>query len=362
MASTEGQAVEVRIVGAKAEPPSFVLAAGIATQPFSVGGAGQWVVAGEGVAPVHLFIGFDGQRIHVVAASPSLPVLLAGSRVGGTWVAAPIPSEIRFGAACLMIRSAAPSGVLAHPDPVPSTVSDGGALLQAAQRAAGLGGAAAPARKDFGSTVLMQQRPPSSVAAAATQVAPVEPAAPPPPESPGQEEAVSEPARGDSAKAMWKAASPVKKITLALMPVAVLATLFMLRDEPTKRVRPAGIPSAQTKSATPGPVAPLDRSPSEAGAAKADARAVRSNSEVALAVIPSSAAPSSLASALKAPPAFVFAKAGQRTPEREALEAVAAGSFEDAAGDYEALASAHPDDPTFKEAARVLHAKAGRVH
>lgn len=337
MASAEGPALEVRIVGARAQPPSFVFAAGVATQPFSVGTTGQWVVVGEGVGLVHLFIGFDGQRVHVVAASPSLPVLMAGSHVGGTWVTAPAPSEIRFGAARLMIRSAARNGALGQPEPVPSTVSDGGALLQAAQRAAGPGGARAAARKDFGSTMLMQQRPAPPVAAAATQIASVEAIAKPPRELPPEKDGVSEPARGDSMKAMWKSASPVKKVTLALMPLAVLATLFMLRDQPAKRVRAPGAPaSAHATGAAPGPVPSADRVSSGAGVTKADAP--------------------------KAPPTFIPAKAGQRTPAREALEAAAAGSFEDAAGAYEALASAHPDDPSFKEAARILRAKAGHVH
>jgi hypothetical protein len=49
---------------------------------------------------------------------------------------------------------------------------------------------------------------------------------------------------------------------------------------------------------------------------------------------------------------------GGRSPEREALDVAAAGSFEDAAKRYDALSAAHPDNTAYREAARILHAKA----
>jgi outer membrane protein assembly factor BamD (BamD/ComL family) len=52
----------------------------------------------------------------------------------------------------------------------------------------------------------------------------------------------------------------------------------------------------------------------------------------------------------------------KRSPEREALDLAADGSYEEAAARYEALASMHPEDPTFKEAARILRVRAGHVH
>jgi hypothetical protein len=52
---------------------------------------------------------------------------------------------------------------------------------------------------------------------------------------------------------------------------------------------------------------------------------------------------------------------GRKTPEREALDAVAAGSFEDAVNDYDTLAAVHPENPSFKDAARILRAKTGHI-
>jgi hypothetical protein len=59
------------------------------------------------------------------------------------------------------------------------------------------------------------------------------------------------------------------------------------------------------------------------------------------------------------PPRATPPSAGKRTPEREALDTAAAGAFEDAAKRYDVLAASHPDDPSYKEAARILRAKAG---
>jgi predicted Zn-dependent protease len=51
---------------------------------------------------------------------------------------------------------------------------------------------------------------------------------------------------------------------------------------------------------------------------------------------------------------------GKRTAERMALDAVAAGSFDEAANLLTALSAAHPDDPSYKEAARILREKSGQ--
>ena len=43
---------------------------------------------------------------------------------------------------------------------------------------------------------------------------------------------------------------------------------------------------------------------------------------------------------------------------RLALDLAAAGAFDDAAKRYDSLAAAHPDDPSYREAARILRTKA----
>ena len=364
MAAPEREGVEVRVVGARAERSAITFALGMPTQPFSVGTSGQWSVIGEGVGPVHLFLGFDGERVHVVAASPSLPVQIAGSPLGGTWVTAPVPCDIRFGGACLMIRRVSSGAIAGNPEAVPSTVSDGGALRQAAQRAADSGAKAGtsspPARsppKGFGSTMLMEQRPSGGPAAGPPPPAPEARAAPPlgltEVAAPGMAAARDEPKKG-----YCQSASLVKKITLLLMPIALSLTFLMLRKQ------------SQPEATGPGrlPAASANRNAPESRTAAPASAAVRSTAVAAASVArleAPSASSSSRPVATVAPrpqPPSAPATASARTPEREALEAVAAGSIEEAARDYDSLATAHPDDPNFKEAARILHAKAGRVH
>jgi hypothetical protein len=48
----------------------------------------------------------------------------------------------------------------------------------------------------------------------------------------------------------------------------------------------------------------------------------------------------------------------QKTPERIAVDLVAAGAWEPAAKAYEELAKAHPENPAYKAAAKMLRAKA----
>jgi hypothetical protein len=375
MAGPERDAIEVRVVRARTEHAAVTFTPGVPTQPFSVGTNAQWSVLGDGVGAIHLFLGFDGQMVHVVAASPGMPVLIGGGSIGAAWVTVPVPCEIHFGGASLMIRRL---GVVpANSDVVPSTLSDGGALLQAAQRAAGDASPAplsrsspAPRRKAFGSTMLMDQRPSLPAADPPPAIAPMpilERARAPRNELPGepspQDAPPSEPTKG-----YWNSASTVKKATLILMPFALASSYLMLRNDPRGQPTVIAVP----------PRAPAPRASTNAvsTAPSAEANVRRSAPAVAVSAVAIAAAPSAVdgaqggarqsptdgspASRLAA--VFVPARQGRRTPEREALETVAAGSLEDAARDYDSLAVAHPDDPTFKEAARILRAKAGRVH
>ncbi|MBX3209655.1 MAG: hypothetical protein KF764_31770, partial [Labilithrix sp.] len=50
-----------------------------------------------------------------------------------------------------------------------------------------------------------------------------------------------------------------------------------------------------------------------------------------------------------------------RTAERRAIDAVAAGSGDAAAAQYDALAKENPDNPAFAEAARILRARAAEA-
>jgi hypothetical protein len=162
-------------------------------------------------------------------------------------------------------------------------------------------------------------------------------------------------------KGFWQSASAVKKATLILMPFAVIASYFMLQPEapgPAPRVvNSAG--SAAAKRTVPDGGASLPAAnfanpelvvgaATEAGVQGAGAAAIAADSRGARVD----------AGTAKIAPLT----AGKKTPEREALDTAAAGSFDDAARRYDTLAAAHPGEPSYKEAARILRDKASRPH
>jgi hypothetical protein len=353
-----------------------------------VGSAGQWVVTGDDVQPVHVYLVFDGRQVHVALAAAGTDVRLAGARIGADWVKAPVPCELRFGGACLILRYAPRATA---PIEEERTVHDGGALWQAAQRAAQGTGApplgpqfpatrpAAGAPANFGSTLpligapvriteaydeattvrspLVGGPPPEAPVFEqdVTRIAP-QPREPLPPEPPRPIEAPSpeQAARAAAERtanttpgaadplAFWRSASLAKKATLVLMPFALVASYSIFQPDAPPPAPRSTVPAATARQAT--------------GARDASA-------SDALAVIPADSPgvdPATLpAPSPDPPPKLVPLPAGKRTPERLALDAVAAGSFDEASRLYATLAAAHPDDPSYKEAARILREKTG---
>jgi hypothetical protein len=476
----EHDLIEISLLSGQSDRPALTFTPGAPQNPVSVGTAGQWIVSAEGVGPVHLYLVFDGLSVHVASASANAQVLLAGSAVGANWVKAPIPCELRFGGACVIMRYA-PSTV-AHVEEE-RTVHDGGALWQAAQRAAQdamekarqaagaqspqLGAQFAaprpaagaplmfgstvpldvqspvhePPKPNFGATVPMDNQaafreavakatssapPPMNDDAATTVRAP--PGASPPPQAspPGAEQdvtmiapqrlmprmggpsgppggyaptppptagyapamnappagvqptrALQEPTHPGAAdvpgaatvKGYWQAASPVKKATLVLMPFALVMSYFMLQPEapppPPKVIAGAAASAKRAGTLRDGGMAAAGSSAnalSDAGAAAHEVPegvvAAGTASGGATDEAPTTAPPESHPET--PPPKLAPLAPGKRTAERMALDAVAAGSFDEAAKLLAALAAAHPDDPSYKEAARILREKSGQ--
>jgi hypothetical protein len=441
MAGPDTDLVEISLLSGHSARPSISFAPGAPAPTVSVGSGGQWNVTAEGVAPVHVFLAFDGQAVHVASALPQAPVLLAGAPVGTGWTRAPVPCELRFGGACLILRRVPRPGATATATEE-ATMYDGGALLAAAKQRASmtpspvthpLGGAVPnvpsirpaagmppdtarvgppampeaprPGMPDLGSTVPLADphgfheavlaataaaaRPPSDSDATQVRAAPAGAPAPPPldwertvvaPHPPGfavpahlpvpyagpvpEPPPVAPPApapptpnvtttppgatTGAGAKALeaWRASSPVKKATLALLPFALVGALFIMQDQPApspKGSRPAA--SASVAAAT-----------KDAGATPRGATTVTVGASVDAGTEVAASDPPVIPDV---PPKAVPPSPGKRTPEREALDTAAAGAFEDAAKRYDTLAASHPDDPSYKEAARILRAKAG---
>jgi hypothetical protein len=157
----------------------------------------------------------------------------------------------------------------------------------------------------------------------------------------------------------WQAASHVKKATLVLMPFALVMAFLMLRDDPAPP--PQVTRTAKHVVSDGGALAATSAGDSGLASAAIDAAvtAMATAGEPTDAAVAATSAPKQDTKSEPAGGKVVVLTGANRTPERAALDAVAAGSFDDAAKRYEALASAHADDPSYKEAARILRDKAG---
>jgi hypothetical protein len=354
------EAIEVRVTSGRSAHAAVGFEPGVAVSPFSVGVAGQWPVFADAVGPVHLFLAFDGKDPYVAAASPSLPVRLSGAVVGQSWMKAPVPCEIRFGAACLEVQVKAQAP--------PSTLGDGGALRLAAERAV------AAAHRVQSSPPAGPSPPQAPGGALATVLAPRPQAAPrspspypgalagtPPnehPEAAGRGAANGPVATGVGAKdnplkAFWKTASVAKKISVLMAPIALPLSYWMLQEPapPPSAIAPRSVGGPSDGSATSKMRAPAPSVGTSAAAQTANPPADPAHGG---AITP--------AAKVLAESSSPFVGAGKKTPERQALDAAAAGRFDEAAERYRALAGQHPDVVAYGDAARILHVKSGKAH
>ncbi len=165
-------------------------------------------------------------------------------------------------------------------------------------------------------------------------------------------------------------ASTIQKIILALMPLAFVAVFFAFRDRPA----PQQSNPSPALSANQGPLGAIARpavSPSAPSPSTFSAGAPQPNQSASAAPTAETAAAISLgslpivapdAASSNASAATVASAPGakplNRSLEKAAADAVAAGAYADAVKLYEQLAADHPDKPVFKEAARILRLRA----
>jgi hypothetical protein len=74
--------------------------------PFSVGGVGDWTIAGPTIAAVHAYLYFDGAMLFVSSAIPDDPARLAGVPVSNEWTQLNPPCELNIGGAKLVLEAA----------------------------------------------------------------------------------------------------------------------------------------------------------------------------------------------------------------------------------------------------------------
>jgi hypothetical protein len=169
----------------------------------------------------------------------------------------------------------------------------------------------------------------------------------------------------------WRSASIVKRVIFLLLPLAFAAVLWpesapppppapKVRGLPTASVAPRPIvvapttPSAPVATANPQPTAPLAGTVADAGLTPSNAEPSAAPTATAAQTKPpaggNAGAPASSASADVAS----SARPPNDALERIAIDAAFAGRWRDAVGLYDRLAAARPEDPAFREAARII--------
>ncbi|MEP7048918.1 MAG: GDSL-type esterase/lipase family protein [Pseudomonadota bacterium] len=102
----------VTLLDGDAREVSRTFESGKGHAPFSVGLQGDWIVAAEGVANVHLWLEFDGQQLYAACAAGATAYVL-DQRLDEARREVPARSELRFGQARMKVFRRSPA--LARP-------------------------------------------------------------------------------------------------------------------------------------------------------------------------------------------------------------------------------------------------------
>jgi hypothetical protein len=378
----EGYVLEIR--RGQGEPRFLRLPRGADLQPTSVGARGDFRVDADGVLDVHAFVYFDGETLFVQSADVATPVRVNGRPASSEWSRVEPPSTLAFGDARVVFCPASQASAVSAPA-APARPAAGMRQRPPPQRAAqqmedlptiadvpppgdyedlvtervkapdedathsipipGGRSIPEPEESDHETTRALplpavvapvaRPAPPAVIVAPeeTTRIAVGGPIAAPPAVAP----TVAKVSPLVQLKAQWKEASLPKKAILVLLPLAFFMVIFGLDDAP-----------APAKKKT---------SPASSGSASvAQAKVTKPTATQELQEEPPPPKPATTAAAPSA-----TGKSPQSTTtkpaERAALDAVAAGSLVPAAELYDELAKAHPENPAYKEAARILRAK-----
>ncbi len=408
----ETHLIEVR--AGKAEPPSLELHPGIEIAPMSVGTGGAWSVTAAGVELVHLYIYFDGQTLFLQSAGTREPPMMDGKPIPAAWTGVDGRCDITFGKAQLVFRPAhEPAPVHEEYDDDAKTVAapiEAFRALEAPAPAARpaprpLPPVAAPARPfkpgafsaptDGESTRLqpLEDSEDSTRAAPLEPVAKVRPAAgapwnrvpnvspaaglghavPPQTSSPGAPTgllnvpppSVRKPQApetfGERLKREWAASPPLRKALFGVLPIGVVAALWLILgggsapSPPVKSPALGGSSAAATATSPTTPTPPSTTGappPSAAPWPQADPIPVPAPRSTSVAA--TTATSTTQGTAATAP---VVGDAGADRRERQAADFVATHAYDQAIRLYEQLAAERPQNPAFHEAARILRAK-----
>jgi hypothetical protein len=164
-------------------------------------------------------------------------------------------------------------------------------------------------------------------------------------------------------RAQWKEASLPKRAILVLLPVAFVAVVFGLDDEPEPAAKKPQVEVVAAKSsANDGTAKTAPKSPEDDEEPKPKTTKVAESTSAA--PLKPAPQPTTQTTTQPAPQTNGGATSAAKTagsvksPERAAVDAVAAGNWEMAANLYEQLAKDRPEVRAYGEAARILRAKA----
>lgn len=390
--SREGFVVEIR--RGNGSPKFLPLSPGESINPISVGLLGDFRLEADGVLDVHGYLYFDGTSLFVQSSDGHHQIRVNGKPIGPDWTAVQPPCTLALGDARLVYCPASQASAASGPAGPTSARAAGKAPPPVYPPYEESAPTMADARhSDYDDGVpTAKTRAPDDDATGSIPIPPAPhgqfveddnettralplpvispnlgarpPAPPPPPQPPAVTPGpiagpIAAPPTApvtaakvkplDQLKDGWKQASLPKKAIAMLLPVAFVMVIFGLDDNTPQEEPTATAPSASASTkakAKPKPAAtedPEELEPAPKPTASATTAPVPTSKKAHPPPEPT--------------PAPVLA-AKDKTPERAAVDAVAAGAWEPAAKAYDDLAKQHPENPAYKEAARILRAKA----
>lgn len=148
------------------------------------------------------------------------------------------------------------------------------------------------------------------------------------------------------AKAEWLGLRPMQKVIFIAFPFVALAGYWLVTadDEPPPRRRPVPSASASGSASAAPSVTVATTAPSVTATVSASVTATSTGT-----------APTTTAT-VATPASAGTAKKGALTLERQAADLLRAGKRDQAAQLYDQLADQHPENPAYKEAARIIRA------
>ena len=377
----------VNLVDGLSKTPRLRFAWGAPSDPISVGLRGHWAILADGLLDLHAYLGFDGKQLLIAPAAANAVVRVNGrTLVGHAWCPVAAPGEIELGGARLKVELDGPAldmGLPVGPNSTFDTLFDGGVLRQRGQALSDAPMVpATPPHVAFGAPGAqtmasgLADQGPAKLAAAAVGRPHAAKSSVPPTSATSEAPPVK--------KGFWASASVPKKLSVALLPLAVAATWYSMEQQP--EVSPPTRPVHAASSAKAVPRAISEGESVASVSVPRLARTAASPTSVASqsAIVPevtaptaSSAPSASGASAAPAPssaPTPSGSPAVAPTPdpsaartvappgysERAALDAAFLGNLKEAARIYGKLADANAGNRAFKLAARLAEENAVR--